>query len=44
MLQKEIKTTCSYCGVGCGIIVKKDEHNKVYVEGDKDHPECVERG
>ncbi|WP_159022855.1 nitrate reductase [Formosa sp. L2A11] len=42
MLQKEIKTTCSYCGVGCGIIVKKDEHNKVYVEGDKDHP--VNRG
>ncbi len=38
MPQKEIKTTCSYCGVGCGIIVKKDENNKVYVEGDKDHP------
>ncbi|QDO93881.1 molybdopterin-dependent oxidoreductase [Formosa sediminum] len=42
MPQKEIKTTCSYCGVGCGIIVKKDEYNKVYVEGDKDHP--VNRG
>ncbi|MBP1838910.1 nitrate reductase [Formosa algae] len=42
MPQKEIKTTCSYCGVGCGIIVKKDEHNKVYVEGDKEHP--VNRG
>ncbi|WP_299778576.1 nitrate reductase [uncultured Formosa sp.] len=38
MPQQEIKTTCSYCGVGCGIIIKKDEHNKVYVEGDKDHP------
>ncbi|MGJ5643369.1 molybdopterin-dependent oxidoreductase [Formosa sp. S-31] len=42
MLQKEIKTTCSYCGVGCGIVVKKDENNKVYVEGDKEHP--VNRG
>ncbi len=42
MPQKEIKTTCSYCGVGCGIIVKKDESNKVYVEGDTDHP--VNRG
>ncbi|WP_434037769.1 molybdopterin-dependent oxidoreductase [Formosa sp. 4Alg 33] len=42
MPQKDIKTTCSYCGVGCGIIVKKDENNKVYVEGDKDHP--VNRG
>lgn len=38
MQQKELKTTCSYCGVGCGIVVKKDSKNKVYVEGDKDHP------
>ncbi|CAL2057889.1 molybdopterin-dependent oxidoreductase [Tenacibaculum sp. 190524A05c] len=34
----EFKTTCSYCGVGCGIIVKKDANNKISVEGDKDHP------
>ncbi|NNC49874.1 MAG: molybdopterin-dependent oxidoreductase [Flaviramulus sp.] len=38
MIKKEVKTTCSYCGVGCGIIVKKDNNNKVFVEGDKDHP------
>ncbi len=38
MSKNEIKTTCSYCGVGCGIIVKKDLNNKVLVEGDKDHP------
>ena len=38
MQKNEIKTTCSYCGVGCGIIVKKDINNKVFVEGDKDHP------
>ncbi|WP_456867393.1 molybdopterin-dependent oxidoreductase [Galbibacter sp. BG1] len=38
MLKEEVKTTCSYCGVGCGIVVKKDAQNKVYVEGDKDHP------
>lgn len=38
MLKNEVKTTCSYCGVGCGIIVKKDTNNKVFVEGDKDHP------
>lgn len=38
MLKKEVKTTCSYCGVGCGIIVKKDNNGKVVVEGDKDHP------
>ncbi|UZR99523.1 nitrate reductase [Chondrinema litorale] len=38
MRNKEIKTTCSYCGVGCGIVVKKDNNNRVYVEGDKEHP------
>ncbi len=32
------KTTCCYCGVGCGIVVHKDRMGKVLVEGDKDHP------
>ena len=36
--KEEVKTTCSYCGVGCGIIVSKDSQGKVEVEGDKDHP------
>ena len=39
---KSYKTTCSYCGVGCGIIVKKDSKGVVTVEGDKNHP--VNRG
>ncbi|HEU5148251.1 MAG TPA: molybdopterin-dependent oxidoreductase [Chryseosolibacter sp.] len=34
----EFKTTCCYCGVGCGIIVKKDKKNQITIEGDKDHP------
>ncbi|GAA3573814.1 molybdopterin-dependent oxidoreductase [Snuella lapsa] len=38
MFNNEVKTTCSYCGVGCGIVVKKDINNKIFVEGDKDHP------
>ena len=38
MIKNQVKTTCSYCGVGCGIIVKKDTNNKVFVEGDKEHP------
>ncbi|WP_111310046.1 nitrate reductase [Confluentibacter sediminis] len=42
MIKNEVKTTCSYCGVGCGIIVKKDTDNKVLVEADPDHP--VSRG
>ncbi len=32
------KSTCSYCGVGCGIVVKKDRKGAIVVEGDKEHP------
>ena len=32
------KTTCSYCGVGCGIIVNKGAKGKLHVEGDPNHP------
>ena len=32
------KTTCSYCGVGCGIVIRKDRKNNLVLEGDKDHP------
>ena len=38
MIKNEVKTTCSYCGVGCGIIVTKDANDTVLVKGDKDHP------
>ena len=31
-------TTCCYCGVGCGIVINKDAHNRITVEGDKNHP------
>ncbi|WP_236977816.1 nitrate reductase [Membranihabitans maritimus] len=37
-----LKTTCSYCGVGCGIEVSKDQNNRVLVKGDENHP--VNRG
>jgi ferredoxin-nitrate reductase len=42
MQNSEIKTTCSYCGVGCGIIVTNDPKNGVTVKGDENHP--VNRG
>jgi ferredoxin-nitrate reductase len=32
------KTTCSYCGVGCGMLVHKDNKGNLKVEGDPDHP------
>lgn len=36
--KKSYKSTCSYCGVGCGIIVNKDAKGKLSVEGDPEHP------
>ena len=41
-ITKQYKSTCSYCGVGCGIIIKKDHKGVIKVEGDKEHP--VNRG
>ena len=38
MASTSYKTTCSYCGVGCGIIAKKDAKGIITVEGDVDHP------
>ncbi|WP_417364147.1 molybdopterin-dependent oxidoreductase [Galbibacter sp.] len=35
--KETVKTTCSYCGVGCGILVTKDTQGKVEVKGDPDH-------
>ncbi|MBS1564870.1 MAG: nitrate reductase, partial [Bacteroidetes bacterium] len=41
-MNQSFKTTCCYCGVGCGIVVHKDRNGQLQVEGDKDHP--VNRG
>ncbi|MDQ3393193.1 MAG: molybdopterin-dependent oxidoreductase [Bacteroidota bacterium] len=35
---ESFKSTCSYCGVGCGIVVSKDRKGKISIAGDKDHP------
>ena len=34
----ETKTTCPYCGVGCGVIARIDDAGTVSVRGDPDHP------
>ena len=33
-----VKTTCPYCGVGCGVIVSKNVVGKPSLSGDKNHP------
>lgn len=39
---EKYKSTCSYCGVGCGIILERDKKGKLLLKGDPDHP--VNRG
>lgn len=34
----ETKTTCPYCGVGCGVIATVADDGTVSVKGDPDHP------
>src|SRR5215217_2180660 len=31
-------STCSYCGVGCGVLIGPDKNDTITLEGDKDHP------
>jgi assimilatory nitrate reductase catalytic subunit len=37
-MSRETKTTCPYCGVGCGVIATVDDAGSVTVRGDPDHP------
>lgn len=34
----EVRTTCPYCGVGCGVLAKVAADGEVTVRGDPDHP------
>jgi len=33
-----VRTTCPYCGVGCGILAKPDARGGAVIVGDPDHP------
>jgi assimilatory nitrate reductase catalytic subunit len=33
-----IRTTCAYCGVGCGIVAEPGEARTVMIKGDPEHP------
>ncbi|MDB5713807.1 MAG: nitrate reductase [Sphingomonadales bacterium] len=35
---KPIRTTCAYCGVGCGIVATPTGERSATIAGDKDHP------
>src|SRR3954471_12748347 len=35
---RETKSTCPYCGVGCGVIIESDGEQISGVRGDPDHP------
>ncbi len=34
----EVRSTCPYCGVGCGVKLRADGAGGITVEGDPDHP------
>lgn len=34
----ETRTTCPYCGVGCGVLVRVEDDGRTSVKGDPDHP------
>ncbi|UJW75019.1 nitrate reductase [Rhizobium sp. SL42] len=38
MASTETKTTCPYCGVGCGVIARVEDDGSVSIKGDPDHP------
>ncbi len=33
-----VRTTCPYCGVGCGVVASPDGAGGWAISGDKDHP------
>ncbi|OGA05539.1 MAG: nitrate reductase, partial [Betaproteobacteria bacterium RIFCSPLOWO2_02_FULL_62_17] len=35
---KETRSTCCYCGVGCGVVIQSEGDRVVGVRGDPDHP------
>ncbi|MEX0282453.1 MAG: molybdopterin-dependent oxidoreductase [Arenibacterium sp.] len=34
----ETRSTCPYCGVGCGVLLRPDGHGGLAVRGDPEHP------
>lgn len=34
----QLKSTCCYCGVGCGVIIEKQFNGSINIKGDESHP------
>jgi anaerobic selenocysteine-containing dehydrogenase len=37
-MKTQVKSTCCYCGVGCGLLIETDNEKIVGVRGDPEHP------
>ena len=37
-MKTETRSTCCYCGTGCGVIIRSEGDRVVDVRGDPDHP------
>lgn len=37
-VSSEVKTTCPYCGVGCGVLAQLDEEGQITLSADPHHP------
>ncbi len=37
-MTKPVRTTCPYCGVGCGVVAASDGQGGAAIAGDRDHP------
>lgn len=37
-MPEPVRTTCAYCGVGCGIVATRTGERSVSIQGDPDHP------
>ncbi|MFZ5844362.1 MAG: molybdopterin-dependent oxidoreductase [Pseudomonadota bacterium] len=35
---RQTRTTCPYCGVGCGVIVQQSPDGRLSIQGDPEHP------
>ncbi|HEY8025952.1 MAG TPA: molybdopterin-dependent oxidoreductase, partial [Burkholderiaceae bacterium] len=37
-MERITKSTCCYCGVGCGVLIKSRDDRIIGIEGDPEHP------